>query len=766
MTLTHTPMILTEPAILSQVNAPDMPLSGVKRPLKIMLLYQDFAVMGGIERYLLQTAQLLAEDAAFQPVVACTEGGPLYRQMQALGVPVHGLPYRPFFAKSFLRTLDVSSLRAMARLIQSEKPDIVHVHMGLHENIWLKKLGVPMVYTFHGYGTLFSMAGITNPLKQLFKSWSRGWFQQTAQAMDAMLVVSETERQRLLDEGYLPADTQAQVLHNGMDTDAWEYKVRQADRPALRQQWGIPTGIPCVAYFNRLDFNKCPLDFVTLAQLMTSEAQTAGVPSPHFLMAGDGPMQAEVREAIQGLPNFSYIGLCEDIPGLLAVADLVIHPACREGFGLGVVEAMTAGVPVIAYDCGGPQEILNTPETRHLLAPVYDVASLARKAQEILSYSVSQREALAQALRRRAEDFSIDRFKSSLTHVYRQLAPSVSIILPVFNGRDTILRAVNSVLAQTHQNLELIVVDDGSTDDTLALLSTIQDDRLRVLSQQNQGVATARNLAFAHAHGAWIGFIDADDVWLPEKLAVEFQTVRNNSSDSQLACLVYSGYYAVNDQDELIHQPPVNVLNGDLSQAVLEHEGLFLPSTSLVHRQIFEAVGGFKSGCYHEDRVFFIEACRQFPAFCTEKRLVLYRQSLSGRCRSVLKNYDQALDAELSIVETLRSILSPSELLRLAGLQQRNLLYRFLMYNYLDHARRLHREIQSQAQPRSQSISLFQGNKGRLAKLSLGLGVNFMFAARLFIQGLTQKFISPRWSRQMSTRLVSGSPTSPNPLNR
>lgn len=721
--------------------------------------------MGGIERYLLQTLELLAQQTEFQPMLACSQGGPLFNQAKLLGIPVAGLPNRPFFAKSFLRSLDVFSWLEILRLLKREKPDLIHVHMGLQENTWLRRLGFLVVYTFHGYGTLFSMAGINNPVKLAFKQLTRHWFRQTVREMDAFLVVSHAERNRLLDEGYLPRKNHAEVLHNGMPVDAWHHNVQAMDRQALRREWGIPEGSPCVTFFNRLDFNKNPLHFIALAKQLTRRAEQAGLPAPYFLMAGEGPMEGQVRQESGTLSNFRYLGLCKNIPALLAVTDLVIHPASREGFGLGVVEAMAAGVPVLAYDCGGPQEILNTPETRHLLAPVNDIDCLEQKASALLAMSSEERSALQVKLYERAGDFDIQRFITGLTQVYQRLLPKVSVILPVFNGETTILRAVSSVLNQTHTNLELIVVDDGSTDNTLAELASVKDERLRVLSQSNQGVAHARNLAFEHATGEWIGFIDADDVWLPEKLFVELSTTRrvenpresvdNPDHSGSVPCLVYSGYFAVNEQDQLIHQPLIPQFQGDLSQEALEHEGLFLPSTSLVHRTVYETVGGFKTDCYHEDRVFFIEACRHFPAFSSGRRLVLYQQSLSGRCRRVLKDYDLALQAELSIVETLRPMLSPSELCRLEALQRRNLIYRFLMYNYLSHAHRLFQESQHQANSESEAlINLFQGNKGRLAKISVRCRINFMFVARLFIQGFTQKLVSPLWSLKIKSLLT------------
>jgi succinoglycan biosynthesis protein ExoO len=98
------------------------------------------------------------------------------------------------------------------------------------------------------------------------------------------------------------------------------------------------------------------------------------------------------------------------------------------------------------------------------------------------------------------------------------LGPQLSVIMPAFNAGHTIARAVNSVLAQDLDGLEVIVVDDGSTDDTVAWVyhRALADPRLRLLRQlSNQGPAAARNVGLNVARGRWVGLLDADDAWLP-----------------------------------------------------------------------------------------------------------------------------------------------------------------------------------------------------------------------------------------------------------
>src|SRR5690348_2692468 len=95
--------------------------------------------------------------------------------------------------------------------------------------------------------------------------------------------------------------------------------------------------------------------------------------------------------------------------------------------------------------------------------------------------------------------------------------PAVSIITPAYNASASLAETVESVLAQTFKNFELLIVDDGSTDRTLELARQLErgDDRIRLLSRTNAGSAAARNAAMRHARGGFFAFLDSDDVWKP-----------------------------------------------------------------------------------------------------------------------------------------------------------------------------------------------------------------------------------------------------------
>lgn len=107
----------------------------------------------------------------------------------------------------------------------------------------------------------------------------------------------------------------------------------------------------------------------------------------------------------------------------------------------------------------------------------------------------------------------------------------VSVIVPAYNAGPWIGEAVRSVLAQTHRELELIVVNDGSTDDTLETILAYDDLRLRVVDQANAGVSAARNMGLAIAKGEFICFMDGDDSMLPDNLAIKLRGLKEHGVD-------------------------------------------------------------------------------------------------------------------------------------------------------------------------------------------------------------------------------------------
>jgi glycosyltransferase involved in cell wall biosynthesis len=114
---------------------------------------------------------------------------------------------------------------------------------------------------------------------------------------------------------------------------------------------------------------------------------------------------------------------------------------------------------------------------------------------------------------------------------------TVSILMPVYNGEQHLSDAIESALAQTYQNFELLIINDGSTDNSADIIRPfLKDSRVIYIEQKNAGVAAARNTAIKHARGKYIGFLDQDDIWLNNKLEEQVAALEHDES----VALVYS----------------------------------------------------------------------------------------------------------------------------------------------------------------------------------------------------------------------------------
>jgi len=167
----------------------------------------------------------------------------------------------------------------------------------------------------------------------------------------------------------------------------------------------------------------------------------------------------------------------------------------------------------------------------------------------------------------------------------------VSVVLPTYNRAHLLRRAVQSILNQTYQNFEVIVVDDCSSDNTENVVRSFCDERIRYIRhERNRGAAVARNTGIKAAKGEYVAFQDSDDEWLPEKL--EKQMKAFESAPSNLG-VVYTSFWLI-DRNRKSFCPPLSVkqTDGEIHDALLEMNFVDTP-TAVVRRECFEKAGMF-----------------------------------------------------------------------------------------------------------------------------------------------------------------------------
>ena len=184
--------------------------------------------------------------------------------------------------------------------------------------------------------------------------------------------------------------------------------------------------------------------------------------------------------------------------------------------------------------------------------------------------------------------------------------------MPAYNGSAMIGEALRSIEDQTYRDLEVVVVDDGSTDDT----ARICRDRpgLRLISQENRGTAAARNRGIREARGGLIAFLDQDDLWAPDRLAVQVPILQAEADVG----LVFSNYDAFGDLSDhrgvrFDDAKVMERISGGRAFASLFRKNLIHPATVLVRKSCLDEVGPFDESIYFEDYDLWLRLARRFP---------------------------------------------------------------------------------------------------------------------------------------------------------
>lgn len=197
------------------------------------------------------------------------------------------------------------------------------------------------------------------------------------------------------------------------------------------------------------------------------------------------------------------------------------------------------------------------------------------------------------------------------------MKPLVSTIIPTFNRKQTLARAINSVLAQTYQDIELIIVDDGSNDGTQDFIKNNYPS-INYKYQENRGVSSARNHGIKIANGEWIALLDSDDAWQPEKIEKQIHEVEQ--SDYKLC---HTNETWIRNDTALKQQPKHEKKGGWIFEHCLPMCRIS-PSSAIIHSSIFEEIGLFDESlpaC--EDYDLWLRVTAQHPVLYLGDTLTL-----------------------------------------------------------------------------------------------------------------------------------------------
>jgi len=208
----------------------------------------------------------------------------------------------------------------------------------------------------------------------------------------------------------------------------------------------------------------------------------------------------------------------------------------------------------------------------------------------------------------------------------------VSVIIPVYNGERTIRETIESVCNQTLSDWELIVINDGSQDKTLDAIFGIQDPRLKVFSYPNAGQAASRNRGLAFASGKYISFLDADDLWTPNKLELQLKALQENPQ----AAAAYSWTDIIDESSQFLRRGSYITVNGDVYANMLLMNFLENGSNALVRRDAIDEIGNFGELLPPaEDWDFWLRVAARYDFVAVPVPQILYRVSANSQSTNI-----------------------------------------------------------------------------------------------------------------------------------
>jgi len=207
-----------------------------------------------------------------------------------------------------------------------------------------------------------------------------------------------------------------------------------------------------------------------------------------------------------------------------------------------------------------------------------------------------------------------------------------SVVIPLYNKELSIRNTIQSVLDQTCQAFEIVVVNDGSTDNSAAVVEAIEDDRIRLIHQKNQGVSAARNRGIKEARYEWIAFLDGDDLWGKahlQEISLMMQKFPNEK--------VFVTSFEYSDKRPMFRHPrsePIFKVENYFKEAM--KESLMWTSIVVVHKSCIDVVGGFNETLNRgEDLDLWARLARAYEIVKSERLTAVYRIEAENRSQSL-----------------------------------------------------------------------------------------------------------------------------------
>ena len=481
---------------------------------------------------------------------------------------------------------------------------------------------------------------------------TRGWIlryrEPGVQSFDRFIAINEKIQDTFIERFRMDPE-RVDLIYHAVDTHRFNSSVySETDRREYFKKFDLDERRRVFVFAGRLTGQKRPIDFLQLVL----KRQQAG-DDALFAMVGVGDLAPVVDEFIRkhDLKNLRRISFVENMAEVLSIASGLILTSEFEGMPIVILEALCMGVPVLSTDVGDVKLMLDEYGAGLVISEIGDIACVERGYENWLAglktYRMNAR-ANAETVRRRfsgetvaqqyADSWERARNKSAPKPQMKTMADSnlVSIVIPSYNHAQYIRSAIESALGQTYDQIEVIVVDDGSTDDTVNYLMKVKDPRFSFYRQENHGAHVAINRGLGLASGEFLAILNSDDVFHPDRIQELMSEFRNDPAVELLSTWIEvidatGQQLAIKEGWHNLEPWPIE--HPELSFQQTDDFGLnllrgnFVATTSniLMRRSLHDKVGGMRNLRFAHDWDFLLRAASCAKCKLIPKPLVKYR---------------------------------------------------------------------------------------------------------------------------------------------
>lgn len=428
-------------------------------------------------------------------------------------IPYCDVKHKISFERNPIKLNNLKAIKQLKKVIDKEKFDIIHCHTPMGSVVTrlaakkARKNGTRVIYTAHGFhfykgASLFNWS-IFYPIEKILSNIT-----------DDLITINKEDYELALKKFH--AKNTYYVPGVGVDKAKFDFAFTSDEKHKLRESLGIKDSDFVIIYVAELNKNK--------NQKMAIEAIKDLVKKDDkikLLLVGKDSYNGKYQEMVKELEidkNAIFTGYRKDIPQLMKISDLAISTSLREGLPVNLIEAMMINLPIVATACRGNKDLVE----KYKKGKVIEINDINKLINEIIY--IKKNIAKINSLKsKECYRYDLDKIIYKYSGIYGFINNDikVSIIITMYNSKKYIENCIISVLNQTYKNIEIILVDDGSTDGTYEYVKKcFKDNRVHIYSKTNGGPASAKNYGLSQVSGDYFLFLDSDD-WIEANLVEE-----------------------------------------------------------------------------------------------------------------------------------------------------------------------------------------------------------------------------------------------------